>query len=797
MTYPITALEAYLAQHHLVGPTADYIIRASAGLARDIGTGGFASVVTEYQSRKMGVTVNTESRTGECAYAIHLDFDPAVEAFFEQPPAIDCYRKTKAGHTRLTNYFPDFLVLGRSGPFVVQVKDEKTLQSKVASSSDWVRDAEGRYHDLAADRAFALLGLPHVVISTSELNQQRVTNILLLLQSLQHGSANEAIEAAARKHLATHPVTTLSALAAAAGTIDLTPLIRMVATHSLFTDLSAFALTQPDACFISKSPSLLREDVIDAFDHLRRVDGRDGETGADRDRLPLSKHLARGVNILEKLDNGAHGRSARRWRARIRAGEANGINSLLAVTPHHHLSGNRKPKRPDVVLAWAENVIRTEWGSDEKPTPSALWRSYKTKAEQWHPDYKHLSRPTFMKLLNELKPFLANERGGRRAANAAASPSDVDDRAMKPTRPFELASCDHYLCDIHCVVLDANGMNYAMQSWLTVLRDVCTKSILAFWLSLRPPSRRSCALIIRQCLRNHGRLPETIIVDRGADFRSNYFSALMAHCSVHLMLRPAGHPRFGSEAERFFGEFKDLWLSLRPGNRVSVQELRAVSGSHHPKKLASLSLLDLWEDLSTFNHWLDHATAPSSMKSPHVLMQEGLALFSCSGKRIAYDDSFLIASAVDEGRYKLDPSRGLHIDAFHFWHPSLAGCRRPSIDVRRDPQDPYRVYALVEDQWVTCRASASPVYDQMAPLKQTVEGVVMLDGARLREIVRDDADRNLMAALQRRNAAPALPFLEHNAPPAAPGSNDGAQVETDYFAEVAKRNIEPAKATSW
>lgn len=797
MAFPFTALEAYLARHHLVGHTADYIVRASAGLARDIGTSGFASVVTEYQSRKMGVTVNTESRTGECAYAIHLDFDPAVEAFYEQPPAIDCRRQTKAGHTRLMSYFPDFLVLGRSGPFVVQIKDEKTLQSKVASSSDWVRDAEGRYHDLAADRAFAPLGLPHVVISTSELDQQRVSNILLLLQSLEDKSEYEAIEAAARKHLAKHPVTKLSALAAAARTIDLTPLIRMVARHSLFTDLSAFSLTQPDACFISNSPSLLREDVFDAFNHLRRIDGRDGEVSADRDLLPLSKHLAHGVTILEQIENGAHGRSARRWRARIRSGEANGINSLLAVTPNYHRSGNRKPKRPEVVLAWAENVIRTEWGSEKTPTPSAVWRLYKTQAEQWHPDYKHLSRPTFMVLLNELKPLLANKRGGRRAANAAASPSDVDDRAMKPTRPFELASCDHYLCDLHCVVLDANGMNYGMQPWLTVLRDVYTKSILAFWLSLRPPSRRSCALIIRQCLRSHGRLPETIIVDRGADFRSNYFSALMAHCNVHLMLRPAGHPRFGSEAERFFGQFKELWLAHRPGNRVSVKELRAVSGSHHPKKLASLSLLDLWEDLSTFNNWLDHTTAPSSMKSPNLLMQEGLALFSCSGKRIAYDDSFLIASAVDEGRYKLDPSKGLHIDAFHFWHPSLAGCRRTSIDVRRDPQDPYRVYALVDDKWVTCRASHSPAYDKMAPLKQAAEGVAMLDGARLREIVRNDADRNLIAALQRRETAPDLHLTENATGSGTPQSAAGRHDETDYFAEMAKQNIDPARATSW
>ena len=797
MTYPITALEAYIAQHQLVGPTADYILAAHAGLARDIGTGGFACVVTEYQSRKMGVTVNTESRTGELAYAIYLDFDPTVEAFYEQAPSIDCHRVAKAGYTRLQNYTPDFLVLSCSGPYAVQVKTEKELQSRVRQPSDWALDASGCYRDLAAERAFAALGLKHVVVSTSDLDRQRVANILLLLQSLDYGSGTEEIEYSARKHLEEHPITKLSTLAYAVGTIDLTPLIRMIATNSLFTDLSAFSLSQPDACFVSKSPSLLRKDVFDAYECLRRADSQGKEASACRVQLPLSKHLARGIAIIEKLDSGQEGRSARRWRAKIRATEGEGVSPLLAVTPLHHRSGNRTPKRPEQVLAWAENVIRSEWGSDSKPTASALWRTYKFSAEQRHPNHKHVSRPTFMSLVEDLRPVLAQQRGGRRAANAASAPTNVEDRALKPTRPFELASCDHYLCDIHCVVLDANGMDYAMQPWLTVLRDVYTKSVLAFWLSLRPPSRRSCALITRQCLRSHSRLPETIVVDRGAEFRSNYFSALMAHCRVHLMLRPAGHPRFGSEAERFFGQFKDLWLAHRPGNRVSTRELRAVSGSHHPTKLASLSILDLWEDLLSFNNWIDHTTVASSTKSPALLMREGLMSFSCSGRKISYDDTFLIASSVDAGRYKLDPSRGLHIDAFHFWHPSFAGLPRQSIDVRRDPQDPYRAYALVNDEWVTCRASASPSYDTMNPLRQVTEGVVMLDGARLREVVRADAERGLMRALQSRETAPPLPLLYHQGTPCEPALDVGVRIEADVFAEIAKQEIVPARATSW
>lgn len=799
MGYSQLDLDQYLVRHELTGATADYIRRASSGLARDIGTGGHACVVTEYQSRKMGVTVNTESRTAECIYAIHLDFDSTVEAFFEQPPGIDCHRTTKRGHSRLTNYIPDVLVLSDDGPYVVQVKTERELLSKVASSPDWVQEADGTIRDLPAEQAFGSLGLAHTVVSTAQLSKLRASNISLLLQSIEYTNVDDQLRSKIKSFFDEFPIANLKDLARAVGLVDLAPLLRLIAGHEIFTDLSAFSLTEPDACFVSNSPNLLRIDVYEAWRHFRRVPEGNADSTAPQDALPLSKHLAKGVAIVDLLDGGLKGRSARRWIAKIKAGMQQGQSRVAAATPRHDRSGNRNEKRPTIVLAYAEHVIRTNWASDSKPTPGALWRIYKDAAEKWHPDYKRVSRPTFRKIAASTVDLLAKARGGRRAANAAAAPTDVNDRSLKPSRPFELASCDHYLCDLHCIVLHANGMAYAMRPWLTVLRDCYSKSVLAFWLTLRPPSRRSCALIIRQCLRTHGRLPEWIIVDRGADFRSNYFSGFMSHCRINLMLRPAEHPRYGSEAERFFGQFKELWLSCRPGNRVSVREVRAVSGSHHPQQLACLSLLDLWEDLADFNKWFDHYTVDSSMASPAVLAAEGLRQFSCSGRIIPYDETFIIASAVDDCSYYVDPHRGMHIDAFHFWHPDLVRCARRTIPVRRDPQDPYRIYALVEGNWKTCLASAAPAYDTEHPLRQAAEGVIMLDGKLLRDTVRDDADRALMAALHRRNAAPPLPPEPSVpfAPPATPWSEPAHSAEEDYFAEVAQRNITSVEAGQW
>ncbi|MGY0799924.1 TnsA endonuclease N-terminal domain-containing protein [Lysobacter sp. A286] len=797
MSFSRTDLDAYIVGHELAQDATDYLRYAAADLARDVGNNGYTCIKTEYQSRKMGFSVNTESRTGELAYAIHLDFEPDVLAFYEQPPKIDCYRSTKSGNRKLTTYTPDVLVLHKDGPFVAQIKPKAALDALVAKSADWTLE-DGVYHDLAAEEGLSSIGIPHKVVSSDQLCRQRTSNLALLIRSLDKPCADETLTDACLLHLRKSGVTSLGTLAKALGLIDLTPLLGLLARRRLFTDLSKFALTQPDACFITDDPDLLHEAIYCAWQELSRDSSRQLTGHAGRLHLPSTRHLKRGVAIVEELDRDAvSSRNTRRWRRKIRDGELAGFSPVVAVTPKHHLSGNRKPKRPDVVLAFAENVIRARWPVDPRPTPSALNRIYRTEAEEFHPDYAPLSKPSFRNILSGVKDELAGARGGNRAANAADQPTDVADRALQASRPFELASCDHYLVDLYCEVLDANDMTYAMQPWLTVLRDCYSKSVLAVWLTLKPPSRRNCALIIRQCLRLHGRLPETIVVDRGAEFSSTYFSGLLAHCKVNLMFRPSGHPRYGSESERFFGQFKDLWLSTRSGNKVSVKEIRSVSGSHRPEKHACLTLLDLWEDLLEFNEWFDSYATESSLAAPGVLMQRGLSQYGCSGREIAYDDTFVIASAVDDGAYALDPQRGLHIGAFHYWHPRLSELRnRRTAEVRIDPEDPYRVYALVEESWVTCHAPRGPTYATQTPLAQAVEGVVMLDGSKLREMAKLDADRNLVHAVRARQSNPTGSWASTMTPAPAPAPDQSSPPE-DFFTQAASSELSKLETPQW
>jgi len=773
MAFGAKELEEYLVTHGISGKPADYIRGSAAGLSRDLlPTGRHASCVVEMQSTKMGVTVNTESRTAEFVYALQLEFDDSIVAYFEQPPMVDVSRHTKRGYRRTTTYHPDFLLLRVDGPQVVQVKPLAKLEELIQTNKDWTKLPDGTFQDLPAQEALATRGLVHVVAAIDDSDKQRAANIALMRRSLAGPSVDTGLSNRAAKYLEEHSLLPLAELASELGQQDYTPFIRLIAEYRLFTDLGRYSLAHPDTCLVARDRTMLDQSYVMAWHELKRDQGNLRGAGAQYD-LPLERHLSKGRAALEALAAGRNDRTTRRWRAKIRAGEAQGVCPLVALSRDFMKRGNRNPKRPEQV-AFATDYIKAKWASDANPSPRALYRRFKSAAEEELSDSKPLSDSSFYKLLDRLKDSLARDRGGNRMGNAAQMPTAVADRALRAQRPFELATCDHYLCDQYCIIQSANGFEYAMRPWLTVLRDVATDEVLAFWLRLGAPSKRSVSLVLRQCVRTHGRLPETIIVDNGSEFRSVYLSALAAHCGFNLMFRPVGHPRYGSEAERFFGQYKELWLSARSGNLVSLKEVRAVSASHRPEKLATMSLLDIWQDLLEFNNWMSHRVTGAELSCPATRMRNGMAAFSCSGIPTAYDDNFVIASAVDVGEYKLDRHRGLHIGPLHYWTPELASETKPRLEVRDDPQDPYRVYALTHDVWTTCLASPAPSYSKLTPLQQIVEGVLQLDRSEFNKAVCDDADRLLVQAIERREAAQPMPLQ-------APQCVEGPPAETDFF----------------
>jgi transposase InsO family protein len=745
MPFTTSDLHDYLSRVQLTTEARQYILDAAASPSRDVGRSPYRTVVSDFPSLKMGMSIATESRTGELAYAVMLEYADDVLAFYDQPPAVECIRTNRIGREGAKLYHPDFLVLRRSGAEVVQIKSrDQATKLVLERPAEWILEGT-QIRDLAAERALEAFGIPHRVVCSDDLPRSRISNLKLLLQARR--STRDELERQydrILRQVRAVAVQSLADLAAALALKDFTPVLRLIDLGEITVDLDRTLLSDPSSCIVSSSPT-----VLAAFLDETRSDWK-WDISADVEMIPPLKQAQQALRNLEKLNEEPSSRSARRWRRAIEQQRQAGRSAFYAVLPKTFRSGNRLPKRPVQVLAFAEHVIRSYWATAARPMASGAYRMYRLRAREWHPQLQAVSRATFARLLEHLKQGSALARGGTRFANAAESPTSVQHRTMKATRPFECAVCDHYLMDIWCVLARTEATPYCAKPWMSVMRDVATGLVLATWISFKPPSRIACAMMLRSCARRYRRFPEEVIVDRGSDFRSVYFASFLIDRGVTLTFRPPGHARYGSEAERFFGLFKTQWLSARPGNTVDFKEARSVSASHAPKALAALELVDLLREVEQYRSWFAAWIPGGSEKSPNQLMNEGLAMYSCSGIAQCVDDAFLIASAVDETKIKLDSRRGLKVGDWYYWNEALSapGLRASQVLVRRDPENFSRVYVRVAGRWSAAHSSGAPSAAAADPVDLVARSIIALDGSKVREQARDENDMALVRALR-------------------------------------------------
>jgi transposase InsO family protein len=285
-------------------------------------------------------------------------------------------------------------------------------------------------------------------------------------------------------------------------------------------------------------------------------------------------------------------------------------------------------------------------------------------------------------------------------------------------RPFELAHIDHTLLDLQFV--SRRTGEHLAKAWLTAVVDANTRKVLAWWVSFEEPSYRSCMAVLRECVRTHNRLPKTIVVDKGAEFQSTYFEAMLACFSLHKKTRPSSKPRYGSIIERLFGVTNTAFIHNLVGNNQALQKPRSLSKSHDPRELAVWNLEDFAEAFQGYLDKVYHAAEhPALGMSPQQMMERGLTR---TGHRnhtlIPYTQEIAVwfLPSNKKGTAKLEPARGLKINYLYYWtedfrNPDLAG---KDISVRFDPYDMSTAYAYLKDRWVLCRSELASEFEGLS-----------------------------------------------------------------------------------
>lgn len=793
-------LEEYFNKHGLSARARDYIRRTTQHPSRLVGTSAQSNVVSGYPSSKIGSSIQTESRTAEHPRVLELEFSKGTLAFFDQTPLVNVVRTSKKGNKTIKPYTGDLLVLDHDGPWVEELKKPDEAEKLVAKyPADWVKTDIG-YMFLPALQVFSEIGIGFRVMLSSSTTQIRADNLKLLLQARKGTSlVTDELRADIERAFFEQAWYRFSELGTRLGIKDLTPILQLIDEGVLHASLSEELLAQPESTWLAQKPEMLEMRKTCSAAHAGYHPPSSQEPCVPIERVPTGKQAARALNNLERMHAGESSRTVRRLAMKILKKKLGGepVNEFLEALPAWDKCGNKTPRLCEEQRDFIDTFIKEHYSTQNRPGICAAHRLYVNLARDAHPLLPPVTRPTLKKAIETGNArSIAEGRGGRRAANAVSEPSPPGERQLLATRPFQLAFIDHYLADIHCVVVHRDGGRYTARPWITVLVDIVTGYVLAVWLSFRSPSRRSCAMALRLCVRKHGRLPEEILFDGGPEFESVYWYTLLGHCGVGPVRRPAEHPRYGSQGERLFNEFKTLWLIHRPGNIVNYDEARAVSRTHSPQNTAVLTIEQLFAELIAFCEWRNANKIGLDSPSPEARVQQTLEQFSCTGVTVKYDDAFVVASAVDVKRYSLDPTRGLHIGDLHYWHPAL---RRLSAvgyveEVRVEPEDPYRVYARVDKEWVTCLSTGAMQFATKDPVIRLGEAIRVLDCQNARFQAKADADQQLISKIRELDAKRVADEAIAEAQTAAPNPETEAE---SIFDKVRRKTIVSIDSTKW
>lgn len=712
--------------------------------SRMVGTHARSNVVSFLPSEKMQRSISTESRGPEKAFAILSEYDDRVIEYWDQPEPINIERTDKKGRRRKGTYTPDFLVLTEHGAELVEVKDFNAVQILAERyPADWKIEPEGNARFLPGERAAAALGLGFRVWVYQPSLRFLIANLELIMRARRVSNcADKLLEPlkAAFKH---QFAWTLDELAVHLELRDLTGLIQCLDQGVICSNLRTQLLSQPSGCVVASSMTLVQQ-AIDLIDQ-KRIMPRNLE-GLSQSIIPSQASAEKALDKIARLQNGERGREARRWRALIRQGQANGLSEFQSLLPQLYKSGNNHRKINKAVEDVLQLYLTEEHGALRGISTYRSYIRYRNLAEESHPGYSPVHRKTFERRLAQLPPeIIARQRGGERSGNAAADASDTKARQLRAQLPWQLVSIDHYLSDVNLVYFSSEDEVLIERPWVTAMIDQATGSLLAFTVSFMSPSKRAVAKIFRECVRVHGRLPQEVILDRGSEFKSVYIASLLAHYEVGYSLRPASHPRYGSEVERFFGEFKQQWLSQRAGNLADYKEARSVDGKFSPRRQAVLRPQDFIRELSKYQYWRANAMRGNRIESSSKTLNDLSAQYPFIGRTVAYDSEFLMMTAIDTQDYRVDQRRGISTNGRWYYATELRQLRgrKKDVEVRLDPENPNIIYAAVGGSWVPCYSSESSVFAALDGPSQLAIGLAQLEMSAQRRVIKQEQDQKL------------------------------------------------------
>ncbi|WP_414497764.1 hypothetical protein [Stenotrophomonas maltophilia] len=649
--------------------------------------------------------VQTES-DGEMAFAEIVSCNPSTLILLDQPSTVAVTYADSIGRRQPRRYTPDYLLVMSDRVVAIEVKPLQALLQNHQRRPDLWTFRDGRFSFGPAEDHFGSIGIDHEVVPTETIPWILARN-LSLLEPVPHpitDADQAAIKAVQRAVHRRQPVS-IEGVMNHCGLASGLPVLQAILLQKVYVDLSRCCLWEPDSSTICSTLDRATKIgiAIEQRDHvLQRGLGEAEQLFNPRYLEKIGFRLAvingQALALFPESAEVSE-RTVQRWRASYRD------HGLAGLAPRSENAG-RPRSITDANLDIAVCQIASDRSSGNGVTIEKSYASYCVTVESMsagthglHP----MSKASYNRLwhLRDHNRIDALRAGGKRAANADAGRVATEKQAPLAVMPFQIAQVDHCTLPVACEVKG--------DAILSMLVDQVNEEVLAWIILFSPPSSTTNSLLLRDCVRRHGRLPRTIYSDGGSDFRSDAFQLSLWDLKINFLQRGAAHPKSGSQVERRHNLVQEAAIRGATGFKVDVKSSRALSASHSPearsKQLRSRVLKKVSVAIDMINQGTAWEGAPSLIDTRHNLEK----IYGEQGVPVKKDLHFFITtSPFIEIRGYTNPRGAIRWDQRYFTSTVLISksIAVANLSPRLDPEsDGNVIYFYLDKAWhrAVCR----------------------------------------------------------------------------------------------
>lgn len=660
---------------------------AASSPARKVGDGALNNSIVFFQSNKNDDTRVLESHTVERLCALELELNPDVLGYYSQVRCVGIERRNGA---HISSGTVDFMAICRHAIRLIECKAGTSIAKLVASSPDEWQLLDGHvirppYVSWAEKRgaSFEVWSSP-TRVAPYLANLQLVYALTSVFGQVDLGPiAQQAIQCVRQSPK------TIQAVCSAVDRFSPEIAAFLIGTGHLFGAIKHVLIGDSDrfTLYADRDQAAHAEQIYGDRVHGSLSQSMDPLARASLTDVNRAKDRLRYVDALIASGDVPD----RYWKplvTAVKTARASGQNDLAVCLTRYSASGNRLSRLLDAQVEILESIRVSHWNSGLSHDLSDLHVALRGACDERGvrtPTKKTLNR--FINKTPQTTRLLAT--AGIRAYQANRPASDPRLRSMPAQARHLVLEIDSTKCDNRSMP-DVASVLVLEAPNLYVGVDGCTNEPMAHSFVFGPARTDGLALLLREYVRRHGRLPHEIRVDRGTENKSKWLKAFCKRYGIHLVILPTGGSRYKGGIENLLGRVNSQVSHRLVGSTRPDQAGRSVDGKFKSYRTARHQFSTIREAIETAL-FHDFVLVPDGDgESPEQRKIDSKEQFPSVGRLQPFDEEFLWQTSVPAKAKEFNPLKGIRTFGQTFCSRELLDSWNAScIDqVRRDPSDP-------------------------------------------------------------------------------------------------------------